>query len=356
LDVPKLLEWTARLHWLKAQAARRAALIALAAAFAAALAGWWWLGRGVEVMAVAPIRGTAVEIVYGTGAVEPERWAKVASLIRDRIVDLCHCEGKTVAKGELLVRLDDREPRAQLQELRAREDFAKREMARVTDLLGRGVATTQAFERISSDLRQIQALISVQLEKLDDYTIVSPMDGVVLRRDGEVGEIAEPGQILFRIGVPKPLQVVAEVNEEDIPRVAVGQTVLLRTDAFAGRPLEGTVHEITPMGDAVAKTYRIRIALPDDTPLHVGMSVEANVVTREKKDALLVPADAVQGQQVLVVENDRLRRRKVEIGIRGTRSVEVLSGLGEAERVASPAPANMAEGARVRVMRKPDAR
>src|SRR5262245_62309560 len=114
------------------------------------------------------------------------------------------------------------------------------------------------------------------------------MDGVVLRRDGEVGEIAEVGQILFRVGVLKPLQVVAEVNEEDIPRVSVGQTVLLRTDAFAGRRLEGTVHEITPMGDAVAKTYRIRVALPDDTPLHVGMSVEGNVIAREKPGALVV--------------------------------------------------------------------
>jgi multidrug efflux pump subunit AcrA (membrane-fusion protein) len=133
------------------------------------------------------------------------------------------------------------------------------------------------------------------MEKLDNYTITSPMDGVVLRRDGEVGEIAEPGQILFRVGVPKPLQVVAEVNEEDIPRVAIGQTVLLRSDAFAARRLEGKVHEITPMGDAVAKTYRIKIGLPDDTPLQVGMSVEANVVTREKPGAVLVPADAVQG-------------------------------------------------------------
>jgi RND family efflux transporter MFP subunit len=190
----------------------------------------------------------------------------------------------------------------------------------------------------------------VQLEKLDDFTITAPMDGVVLRRDGEIGEIAETGQILFRVGVPKPLQVVAEVNEEDIPRVAVDQTVLLRTDAFLGRRLEGKVHEITPMGDAVAKTYRIRIALPDDTPLHVGMSVEANVVTREKKDALLVPADALQGQQVLVVEGNRVRRRAVEVGIRGARSVEILSGLREGERIASPAPADLAEGSRVRVV------
>ena len=57
-------------------------------------------------------RGTAVEIVYATGAVEPVRWAKVTSLIRDRIVEICYCEGKTVAKGDVLARLDDREPRA----------------------------------------------------------------------------------------------------------------------------------------------------------------------------------------------------------------------------------------------------
>jgi RND family efflux transporter MFP subunit len=331
------------------RATRTTAALVAAAAIAAGLA-WWWLGRALEVAFVAPVRGTAVEIVYGTGAVEPVRWAKVASLVRDRIVDLCYCEGKTVAKGDVLARLDDREVQAQLQELRAREEFAKREMTRVTDLLGRGVATTQAFERISTDLRQIQALISVQLEKLADYTIASPMDGVVLRRDGEIGEIAETGQVLFRVGVPKPLQVVAEVNEEDIPRVAVGQTVLLRTDAFAGRRLDGKVHEITPMGDAVAKTYRIRIALPDDTPLHVGMSVEANVVTREKSNALLVPADAIQGQQVLVLDRGRVRLRRVEIGIRGTRNVEILSGLGDNERIASPAPASLPDGSRVRAV------
>lgn len=336
-----------KLGWVWARATGRSAVLALVAAIA--LLAYGWLLGGPELTVVTPVRGTAVEIVYGTGAVEPVRWAKVASVIRDRIVQLCYCEGKTVAKGDVLARLDDREVAAQLQELRAREDFAKRELARATELMGRGVTTTQAYERASMDLRQVQALISVQLEKLADYTIVAPMDGVVLRLDGEIGEIAETGQVLFRVGVPKPLHVVAEVNEEDIPRVAVGQTVLLRTDAFANQRLDGKVYEITPMGDAVAKTYRIRIALPDDTPLHVGMSVEANVVTREKKGALLIPADALQSQQVLVLDGDRARLRPVEIGIRGTRNVEVLSGLSEGERIASPAPSNTADGSRVRV-------
>jgi membrane fusion protein (multidrug efflux system) len=85
--------------------ARVAAVLALCALAAAV---WWWrVGRGPEVTVAVPTRGTAVEIVYATGAVEPVRWAKVASLIRDRIVDLCYCEGKTVAKGDVLARLDD---------------------------------------------------------------------------------------------------------------------------------------------------------------------------------------------------------------------------------------------------------
>ena len=190
------------------------------------------------------------------------------------------------------------------------------------------------------------------MEKLDDYTITAPMDGVVLRRDGEIGEIAEPGQILFRVGVPKPLQVVAEVNEEDIPRVAVGQTVLLRTDAFPGRRLEGKVHEITPMGDAVAKTYRIRIALPDDTPLQVGMSVEANVVTREKAGRAAGAGRCGAGHARCSSSTAiACAARQVEIGIRGTRAVEILSGLAEGERVAvASAGSASRDGARVRVV------
>jgi RND family efflux transporter MFP subunit len=331
---------------------RRIVVLLLIVGIVAAWA-WWRYGRGVEVNTVSPTRGTAVEIVYGTGAVEPLRWSKVASVIRDRIVEVCDCEGKPVTKGDVLARLDDREVRAQLQELKAREDFAKREMNRVSELIGRGAATTQAYERASMDLRQVQGLISVQMERIDDYIITAPMDGIVLRRDGEIGEIAEAGQILFRVGVPTPLQVVAEVNEEDIPRVVLGQTVLFRTDAFPDRRLEGKIREITPMGDSVAKTYRIRVALPDDTPLKPGMSVEANVVTREKPDALLIPADAVQGTSVFAVDGNRVRKREVKIGIRGTRAIEILSGLTGQDRVVSPAGSELTDGKRVRVVEKP---
>lgn len=315
---------------------------------------WSWRAlRGPEVTAVSPTRGTAVEIVYATGAVEPVRWAKVTSVIRDRIVEICDCEGKAVKKDEVLARLDDKEQKAALAELRAREEFAKRELERHATLVEKRVVSPQAHERVSMDLRAIQALILVQMEKIADRTIFAPIDGVVLRRDGEVGEIAEAGQILFRIGAERPLQVVAEVNEEDIPRVAVGQTVLFRTDAFTGKRIEGKVREITRIGDPVAKTYRIKVALPDDTVLMPGMSLEANIVTREKPDALLIPAEALQGRSVFVVRDGRAIKRTVEIGIRGARSAEVVAGLSTGDRIVLSPPAGLADGARVRVVSAP---
>jgi RND family efflux transporter MFP subunit len=332
---------------------RRSFLIIAMVVLLAAAGVYARFGSGTEVTAAAVTRGTAAEIVYATGGVEPVTWAKVASVVRDRIIDICRCEGTQVKKGDVLARLDARDVEAGLKELKAREQFLVNEMSRVSQLIAKGAATTQAHERAGMDLQTVQGLIAVQTEKIADYTILAPMDGIVLRRDGEVGEIAEVGQILFRIGVPKPLQVVAEVNEEDIPRVALGQVALFRTDAFPGRRLEGKVAEITPMGDVNAKTFRVKMALPDDTPLKPGMSVEANIVTREKADALLVPADAVQGNAVFVLDGSRVRKRTVTVGIRGTRTIEVLDGLKEGERVAAPATAALTDGARVRVTASP---
>jgi multidrug efflux pump subunit AcrA (membrane-fusion protein) len=80
------------------------------------------------------------------------------------------------------------------------------------------------------------------------------------------------------------------------------------------------------------------------------MSVEANIIAREKPNALLVPADAIQDGAAFIIENHRLRRQPVTLGIRGARMVEILSGLKVGERVASPAPTGATDGQRVRVI------
>jgi RND family efflux transporter MFP subunit len=308
----------------------------------------WWLLRP-PATSVAPVtRGAAAEIVYATGAVEPETWSRSTPLVRGRIVQRCRCEGKAVKAGDTLARLDDREAQATLNDLRASEDFLHHEFDRQTQLLERGATTSQAYQRTESELARIQAQIAAQAQRLDYFKLVAPMDGTVLKEDGEVGDMVDPGTVLYRIGHEKPLWVVADVNEEDIARVEIGQKALLRANAFATEALTGYVKQITPAGDPVSKTFRVRIGLPDDTPLRVGMSVEANIISREKPDVVLVPANALVNNNVLVVENDHAHRRKVTVGIRGAGFVEAVEGVREGEVVVSPATANIKDGARVR--------
>jgi RND family efflux transporter MFP subunit len=311
---------------------------------------YWFAFRPPIVNVTTPLRGAAAEVVYATGVVEPRVWAKVTPLVRERIVELCNCEGKPVERGAVLARLDDREAQATLAELQARLRLATEELERLTALAGRNIASEQALSQASSEAARLEAMVAGQTARLESYVLTAPMRGVVLRQDGEVGEIAEPGSVLSWVGQPKPLLVVAEVNEEDIPRVEVGQRALLRADAFPDRSLEAVVDSITPKGDPVTKTYRVRLALPETTPLLIGTTVEVNVVVGVTEDALLLPTSAVEGNTVYIIDGaGTAHRRELEIGIRGTREIEILSGIGKGDRVIAPFPNDLRDGTRVKL-------
>jgi multidrug efflux pump subunit AcrA (membrane-fusion protein) len=286
-------------------------ILLLAAALLAAGAAYWRYSRPQEVAVMSPRRGDAAEIVYATGVVEPRTWAKVAPLLRERIVDLCNCEGEAVERGAVLARLDSRQPEASLAELRARQKFAAADYERVTALVERRVASDQALDRSRSELGQIEALIAGQQTRLESYVLRAPLSG------------------------------------EDIPRVASGQRAVLKADAFPDQVLEASVDSITPKGDPVAKTYRVRLALPDATPLRIGMTVEVNVIARVSQGALLVPTNALRSGGLFVLEGGVARRRDVKIGIRGASNTQILSGLSEADRVIVPFPEDLADGTKV---------
>lgn len=325
-------------------------ILLLTAAAGGAFAFWRAGGFAPAVTLIDTRRGDAAEVVYATGIVEPLRWAKVIALTRKRIVDVCYCEGKEVKAGDMLVRLDDSQEQAQLAELEARRKRLQSDVDRIAGLVARNIAPQTQLEQTQTQLREFEARIDFAKERIDELVLRAPMDGVVLRRDGEIGEIAGtgPNDVLFWVGQPRPLRIVSDVNEEDIPRVTTGQRVLLRSEGFRGRTLDANVAEITPKGDPQTKTFRVYLALPDDTPLRIGMSVEANIVTQEKKDVLLLPAEAILQGHVFTVADGRLKRVKIETGLRGSRMIEVTSGVRDGERIVSPATTQMRDGQRVR--------
>src|SRR5258705_1988258 len=295
------------------------------------------------------IRAPVSEAIYGTGTVEPERWAKVVPVQRRRLVELCRCEGQAVKAGQVLGRQDDAEERSALHQLEINNEQLERDLNRALRDRDKSEAAKTEYEQRSTQFEESKSRINAQKVRLDALVLRAPLDGMVLRRDGEVGEIAGPTDVLFWVGPPAPMQVVAEINEEEINRIVVGQKALLRSEAFPGQALRASVSQITPKGDPTRKTFRIYLLLPPDTPLRIGMSVEANIIFREKASALVVPAEAVAGNAVQVVVNDRIERVPVTVGIRGSRNVEIVGDVSRGMAVLSPGRIHLVDGTKVRI-------
>lgn len=297
-----------------------------------------------SIASLAPVS----EAVYGTGTVEPERWAKVVPLQRRRLVELCRCEGQVVKSGQILGRQDDAEERSALEQMEINRGQLERDLARAEKDRDKSDAARTEYEQRWTKLEDAKSRIAAQKVRLDSLVLRAPLDGMVLRRDGEVGEIAGPTDVLFTVGPPAPMQVVAEINEEEINRIASGQKAFLRSEAFPGKALRANVAQITPKGDPARKTFRVYLRLPQDTPLRIGMSVEVNIIFREKQAAVVVPAEAVTGDAVQTVDDGRIRRVPVKLGIRGNRNVEIIGDVSKGTPVLSPARIDLADGARVR--------
>ena len=297
-----------------------------------------------SVANVAPVS----EAIYGTGTVEPARWAKVVPLQRRRLVDLCTCEGQTVKAGQVLGRQDDAEERSAMNELQLSYQQAQRDLDRAEKDRTKSDAQQKEYEQRWTQAEEYKSRISAQQVRIDQMVLRAPLDGMVLRRDGEVGEIVGPTDVLFWVGPPLPVQVVAEVNEEEINRIAVGQKAFLRSEAFPGQALRASVSQITPKGDPTRKTFRVYLLLPNDTPLRIGMSVEANIIFREKPSAIVVPAEAVAGDAVETVNNGKIERVPVRVGIRGSRNVEIIGDVSRGMAVLSPFRPDLADGTLVK--------
>ncbi len=294
---------------------------------------------------VAPVS----EAVYGTGTVEPERWAKVVPLQRRRLVELCRCEGQVVKAGQILGRQDDAEERSALDQMEINRGQLERDLARAEKDRDKSDAARTEYEQRWTKLEEAKSRIAAQRVHLDSLLLKAPLDGMVLRRDGEVGEIAGPTDVLFWVGPPAPMQVVAEVNEEEINRIVSGQKAFLRSEAFPGRALRATVSQITPKGDPTRKTFRVYLRLPQDTPLRIGMSVEVNIIFREKPSATVVPAEAIAGDWVQMIDDGQVRRVRITVGIRGNRNTEILGDIAKGTTVLSPARRDLADGTRIRI-------
>jgi RND family efflux transporter MFP subunit len=324
--------------------------VAVALLVVAGLGALYWRARGpIPVEIVSPTRGPAVDAIYATGTVEPTVMLPIAPRVAGRLVELNTDEGTKVRKGQVLARLDDADLASSVVELEARARFAQDQLRRTQELVKRGVSAAIDLDRARADADAAAAQLKRARAQRDFTALVAPANGTIIRRDGEIGQFIPAGQAVFFVSCCAPLRVTAEVDEEDIPRVHVGQRAVLRADALPDATIEATVADVTPKGDPIARSYRVRLRLPDPGALKVGMTVDANLIVAERANALLVPTTAVKDGAVWVVRDGRLARQPVKIGVAGDARSEILSGLGDDARLVANPGEDLVEGRRVRV-------
>ena len=328
---------------------RRAAWIVIALVVCAVAVGGSMLWLPARAVVVHPTRGPAVQAVYATGTVESTIMLPIAARVTARLAELDVDEGAQVQKGQVLGRLEDIDLRNALAQLRSAEAFAKSEYLRNAALAKNGTVAKSTYDKARADWLAASAASTKAGAELDYAKLVAPADGKVIHRNGEVGELIPLNQAVFWISVDSPLRISAQVDEEDIAKVSAGQEVLIRADALPNRTMRGVVQSITPKGDPVARSYRVRIGLGEATPLMIGMTTEVNIVIRKNDDALLLPPSAVRGTQVWCVRDGRLVPRDVTIGASGSKQVEITSGLDANDTVVLHPDASLRSGSRVRI-------
>jgi len=297
-----------------------------------------------------PTRGVAVEAVYATGTVEPLHYARVGSTLSGRVIAVHVAEGDVVEVGDTLAVIDAREEAARVEELEARLRLAADDLERTRTLRRSDHVSPVQLEQARNSHAAAVAALQAAMVRLDDHRIVTPIGGEILRAEDRIktGDVVQAGKVLFLVGDPAVLQIDAEVDEEDVTKVAMGQQALLRADAFPDQALTGEVSSITPFGNPIARTYRLTIALPADTPLLSGMTTEINIVVRREDDALLVPVAALSGDSVWLVVDGRAKLRTVQLGAVGREEAEIRSGLSVADVVILNPPPQLKDGDRVR--------
>jgi multidrug efflux system membrane fusion protein len=326
---------------------RWAVLLALLCIGAGAI---YWLSAPPSIAVVHPHRGPAVQAVYATGTVEPTVMVPISARNMARLVELTVDEGSTVAKGQVLAKLEDDDLRRAVDVTEAEERYAKAELSRLAVLVERQVVARSSYDRAKADWEKARAAAARAAAEAGYLELRAPAEGIVIRRDGEIGQMIGANQTVFWLSCCAPLRISAEVDEEDIAQVRPGQEVLIRADALPGQTFHGQVQAVTPKGDPVARSYRVRISLPVDTPLMIGMTTETNIVLRRSDNALLVPAGAIQQDTVWRFKDGRLSPKNVTVGAKGAAEVEILQGLSDGDLIVTAPSPSLKEGQQVRAV------
>jgi HlyD family secretion protein len=231
--------------------------------------------------------------IEGSGTIEVTE-VDISSKLAGRIINIARDEGEQVRHGEVLVRIAYEELDAQRLSVIANLNNAKKNMERVRDLYKSGSISKKDFDNMETMYRVAKAGYDQINAVIENAVIASPIDGVVLEKNLEIGEIAFPGTPVLTVADIKGTWIKIYVNEKQLNRVKLGQKAFVTIDSsekkFSGKVVsisnkaEFTPKTIQTKDERVKLMFAVKIAIPNpDMELKPGMPADAYIEAGEKK-------------------------------------------------------------------------
>lgn len=297
------------------------ALIVLAVLAAVGAGGWWWQKQRDAAEAAPKFRTAAIDqgpitqVVLSTGTLQPVTTVTVGTQVSGTVMERLADFNDRVRKGQVLLRLDPATLQARLRQARAQLASAQANLALASATLGRNQRLVQQgfISPLALDQSQREAdaaTASVELARaqvdsaqtdVDNSVIRSPIDGVVIRRNTDVGQtVAASFQTpdLFLLARDlREMLIATNVSEADVGLIRDGQKVRFTVDAYPDREFEGQVQQFrlnsTSTQGVVTYTIVVAVANPDEL-LKPGMTAQTRIVVSSKERVTRLPTAALR--------------------------------------------------------------
>lgn len=292
--------------------------------------------------------------------------ARVAGEVREVLVR----EGESVSAGQILVKMDNSEFQARLdqtkgalQASRGQLDIATKARDNNKALLAKGFISQNAFDNAASqyeialaNVESAKGGLDVAQKSLGDTVIRAPIAGLISNRTIQPGEKVSADYHFLDVVDLRQMELEAAVPTTDIMHVALGQEVQVKVEGLS-RPLIGKVTRINPATQAGSRSILAYIQVDNpQAALRVGMFGEAQLTLAKKTGVLTVPQSAIQNMAgapfVYAIEDQQLVQKPVKTGIQGNDgdggAVEIVSGLDSGAQIVKSNLGNLRSGTQVR--------
>jgi len=292
------------------------------------------------------------QIITAVGSLRSDESVTLRPEIAGRIVAIKFTEGQRVEKGSVLVQLDATVNQAEVQQARTNLELARSKYQRAADLAARNFISGQARDEAKTTFEVAQAALAVVEARFSKTELRAPFSGIIGLRVVSVGDYVREGAELVNLEAIDPIKVDFRVPETFLKEVKVGQTMQVALDAVPGKVYDGRVIAVNPLLDAAGRAIVVRAQVRNqDVSLRPGMFARITLVTQTKRDAVVVPEEALvpQGTENFVfrVVEGKANRVKVETGQRRDGKVEIVSGIQKDDTIVTAGQARLREGVAV---------